>query len=171
MWSIAEVSVKYRSSISQVSVKYRSNIGESPSISTDRSIGRYIGRYSTDISTCTRSNVDRYSVEYRQMYRVMYRLTCRSRPPIRYMIPYSSLMNWDDLLMSSLIIICTWDHDETNKLSVSLRTERKEMKMFIESNFCIWSELTLVWGKVTSSIEQSDFWWGQNDQILTFAQI
>ena len=52
----------------------------------DSSIGRYIGRYSTDISTYTRSGINRYSIEYQPMYRPIYRPIHRSRSPIRYMI-------------------------------------------------------------------------------------
>ena len=94
--------MKYRWSVGQVSVKYRSSIGEPPSISIDRSIGRYIGRYWTDISTCTRSSIDRYSAEYRPMYRPIYRPIYRpmyrSRPPIRYMIRRMLLNIWEQLI-------------------------------------------------------------------------
>ena len=61
-------------------------------------------------------------------------------------------MNWDDSLRFTSAIICIWGHAEMSKLSLSLRTERKEMKMFIESNFCMeWSNSGMVWGEVTSS--------------------
>ena len=84
---IHSVKVKCQWSIGTVSVKYRWSLGEPPSIPTDSSIGRYIGRYSTDISTYTRSGIDRYSIEYRPIYRPIYRPMHRSQPPIRYLIP------------------------------------------------------------------------------------
>ena len=83
---IHSVKVKCWWSISAVSVKYRWSLSEPPSMSTDRSIGRYISRYSADISIYTQSSIDRYSIEYRPMYRAIYRRIRRSRPPIRYMI-------------------------------------------------------------------------------------
>ena len=94
-----EVSVKHQCSIGEVSVKYRWSLSEPPSISTDSSIGRYIGRVSTDISTYTRSGIDRYSIEYRPMYRPIYRPMHRSRPPIRYMIR----LFWQKHLMSLVV--------------------------------------------------------------------
>ena len=58
--------LKYWWSIGAVSVKYWWSIGEPPSISTDRSIGRYIGRY---------------SIEYRSLYWLIYRPMHRWWPP------------------------------------------------------------------------------------------
>ena len=55
----ADISVKYRWSIGKVSVKYR----WTPTISTDRSVGRYIGGHPTDISTDTRPCIGRYSTD------------------------------------------------------------------------------------------------------------
>ena len=57
------------------SVKYRYTIGEasvntkSPTISTDRRVGRYIGRYSTDISTDHWPLHGRYSTDTWSRYR------------------------------------------------------------------------------------------------------
>ena len=68
-WNMGEISVKYGSSMGRVWVKYRYSIGEPQSILTHR----IIGRYSTDISTYTRSSINRYSVEYWPMYWLIYR--------------------------------------------------------------------------------------------------
>ena len=87
-----KVTVSHRCNIDEVSAKYRWSLGEPPSISTDRRIGRYIGRYSTDISAYTRSSIDRHSIEYRLIYRPIYRPMHRPRPPIRYMIRKSVVM-------------------------------------------------------------------------------
>ena len=95
-------------------------------------------------------------------------LTC-----LVYSLMSSSLINSDYSLTSTSVIIFIWDHVETNKLSLSLRTERKEMKMFIESNFCmernnscmgrsdfeygakwlpVWSEVTFGGGEMTGDL-------------------
>ena len=58
--TVSGISVNYWLYISRLLVKYWSIL--------DR------------LSTCARSSIDRYSAEYRPMY--------RSRPPIRYMIPF-----------------------------------------------------------------------------------
>ena len=101
-WSIDRYSVGYRPRLDRQSTDIKPIVDRytTDSIAVDMStdtmsiiewtIGRYIGRYSTDVSTYTRSTIDRYSVEYRPMYRPIYRpkyrSIYRSRPPIRYMI-------------------------------------------------------------------------------------
>ena len=64
----------YRWSIGEVLVKYR----WMPTISTDRSVGRYIGRHPTDISIDTQPSIDRVAFDSRPILdRCL--VECRSR--------------------------------------------------------------------------------------------
>ena len=94
-------SVKYRHTIGEASLKYR----WTPTLSTDRCVGRYVGRYSTDISTEHRPLHGRYLVECRSKYRSIYRPIHRSRPPIGHMIQDGQVTKLDQDAKKSFCVL------------------------------------------------------------------